>query len=59
MKGFFPSKSLAKLMDSTATVTLLHIYQYGYLPQTDYDTIYLQRVVPTPLVYTLVGIGFS
>ena len=45
------SHSVEKLMDSTTTVTLLHIRQYGYLPQTDYDTIYLQRVVPIPLVY--------
>ena len=39
-------------MDSNTTVTLLHIRQYGYLPQTDYDAIYLQRVVTIPLVYT-------
>jgi len=52
MKGFFPSKSLAMLMDSTTTVTLLHIHQYGLIPQTDYDTLYLERVVPIPLVYT-------
>ena len=39
-------------MDSTATVTLLHIRQYGFIPKTDYDTFYLQRVVPIPLVYT-------
>ena len=39
-------------MDSTTTVTLLHIRQHGYLPQTDYDAIHLLRVVPIPLVYT-------
>jgi len=38
-------------MDSTTTVILLHIRLYGYLPYTDYDTIYLQRVVPMPLAY--------
>lgn len=27
-----PVGTLAKLMDSTTTVTLLHIRQYGYLP---------------------------
>ncbi len=49
----FPSDSstdqwVAKLIDRNTTVTLLHIRQHGYLPQTDYDTIYLQRVVPAP-----------
>ena len=39
-------------MDSTTTVTLLHIRQCGFLPQTDYDTNYLQRVVPIPLLYS-------
>jgi len=39
-------------MDSNTTVTLVHIRQHGHLPQTDYDTIYLQRLVPIPLVYT-------
>ena len=48
----YSSLGVAKLMDSTTTVTLLHIRQYGYPPWTDYDTIYLQRVVPIPLVYT-------
>ena len=51
------NQRVAKLMYSTTKVTLLNIRQYGFLPPTDYDTLFTTGCTYTPgLCTSIVGV---
>jgi len=51
------NQRVAKLMYSNITVTSLHIRQYGFLPPTDYDTLFTTGCTYTPgLCMSIVGV---